>query len=98
MSNKVEIKIMFEAEKLDALEVFLAESNSSVQKKLAEDLQQLYEKTVPEPVRKFVDSKTGTKPRRSTSSGSSQARARTPSAPQKEAGAHGQSEGQPATE
>ena len=41
MSNKVEIKIMFEAEKLDALEVFLSESNSSVQKKLAEDLQQL---------------------------------------------------------
>ena len=98
MSNKVEIKIMFEAEKLDALEVFLSESNSSVQKKLAEDLQQLYEKTVPEPVRKFVDAKTGTKPRRSSSSGSSQARTRTPSAPQKEADAHGQSGGQPATE
>ena len=54
MSNKVEIKIMFEAEKLDALEVFLGENNSSVQKKLVEGLQFLYEKTVPEPVRKFV--------------------------------------------
>lgn len=98
MSNKVEIKIMFEAEKLDALEVFLGENNSSVQKKLAEDLQHLYEKTVPEPVRKFVDAKTGTKPRRSSSSGSLQARARTPSATQKESDEHGQSGGQPATE
>ena len=54
MSNKVEIKIMFEAEKLDALEVFLGENNSSVQKKLVEGLQFLYEKTVPEPVRKLM--------------------------------------------
>lgn len=98
MSNKVEIKIMFESEKLDALEVFLAESNSSVQKKLAEDLQHLYEKTVPEPVRKFVDAKSGTKPRRSSSSGSSQARAKAPTATQREPDAHGQSGDQPSTE
>lgn len=98
MSNKVEIKIMFDAEKLDALEVFLSESNSSVQKKLAEDLQHLYEKTVPEPVRKFVDAKTGTKPRRASSSGSSQARAKTPPTPQKETDKHDQSKGQPTTE
>ena len=98
MSNKVEIKIMFEAEKLDALEVFLGENNSSVQKKLVEDLQQLYEKTIPEPVRKFVDAKTGTKPRRSSSSGSSQARAKIPSTTQKEPDERGQSGGQSATE
>ena len=98
MSNKVEIKIMFEAEKLDALEVFLGENNSSVQKKLVEGSQFLYEKTVPEPVRKFVDAKTGAKPRRSSSSGSSQNKARTPSASQKEATAHGQSGGQSAAE
>lgn len=98
MSNKVEIKIMFEAEKLDALEVFLGESNSSVQKKLTEALQLLYEKTVPEPVRKFVDAKTGTKPRRSSPAGSSQVRVKTPSATRKEPDEHDQSSGQPTTE
>ncbi len=98
MSNKVEIKIVFEAEKLDALEVFLGESNSSVQKKLTEALQLLYEKTVPEPVRKFVDAKTGTKPRRSSPAGGSQARTKTPSATRKEPDEHDQPSGQPVTE
>ncbi len=64
MSNKVEIKIVFEAERLEALEVFLGEENTSVSKKLEEALQQLYEETVPEPVRKFMDAKVGAKPRR----------------------------------
>ena len=44
--------------KLDALEFTLRKQRSSVQRRMAEMLQQLYESEVPEAVREYVDSKT----------------------------------------
>lgn len=55
--NKVEISLSFEAEKLDALEFCLRKENSSVKKRLGDMLQKLYETSVPEPVRDYLDNR-----------------------------------------
>lgn len=55
--KKVNISIAFEDEKLNALEFSLKKENSSVQKRMDDALKELYEKTVPEPVREYLDSK-----------------------------------------
>lgn len=55
--KKVNITIAFDDEKLDALEFSLRKENSSVQNRMDEELKRLYEKTVPEPVREYLDSK-----------------------------------------
>lgn len=55
--KKVNISLAFDDEKLDALEFSLRKENTSVQAKMDEALKQLYEKTVPEPVREYLDSK-----------------------------------------
>lgn len=52
-----EIKIGFSEAKMEALEFFLGENDSTVEKALKEHLDKLYEKTVPQQVRKFVESK-----------------------------------------
>ena len=52
------ITINFDAAKMDALEFALRKQRSSVQRRMAEMLQQLYEAEVPEAVREYVDSKT----------------------------------------
>lgn len=62
--EKVTISLSFEKEKLDAMAVFLADEHTTVQKKLEASLQQLYEQTVPDDVRKFVEVTSGGKPRR----------------------------------
>ena len=51
------ITIGFDAAKLDALEFVLRKQRSSVQRRMEEVLQQLYESEVPEAVREYVDSK-----------------------------------------
>lgn len=51
------ITIGFDAAKLDALEFVLRKQRSSVQRRMAEMLQQLYESEVPEAVREYVDSR-----------------------------------------
>lgn len=71
-----EIKIGFSEAKMEALEFFLGENDSTVEKALKEHLDKLYEKTVPQQVRKFVESKLapqqdtvqeeGTEPQRQT--------------------------------
>lgn len=61
--KKVNITLAFDEDKLDALEFSLKKENSSVQSRMEDALQQLYEKTVPEPVREYVDSKTAPAPR-----------------------------------
>lgn len=71
-----EIKIGFSEAKMEALEFFLGENNSTVEKALKEHLDKLYEKSVPQQVRKFVESKLapqqetvqeeGTEPQRQT--------------------------------
>ena len=55
--KKVNITITFDDDKLDALEFALRKQRSSVQRRMAEMLQQLYESEVPEAVREYVDSK-----------------------------------------
>lgn len=55
--GETNITINFDAAKLDALEFALRKQRSSVQRRMAEMLQQLYEAEVPEAVREYVDSK-----------------------------------------
>ena len=52
-----EIKIGFSKAKMEALEFFLQENNTTVEKVLKEHLDKTYEKSVPQQVRKFVESK-----------------------------------------
>lgn len=64
--EETNITINFDAAKLDALEFALRKQRSSVQRRMAEMLHQLYESEVPEAVREYVDSKTvpATRPKR----------------------------------
>ena len=55
--EKSEITVVFDHTRLEALEFYLKKENSSVQKRMDEDLRHLYESTVPEPVREYLDSK-----------------------------------------
>ena len=68
--KKVNITLAFDDDKLDALEFSLKKENSSVQSRMEDALRQLYEKTVPEPVREYLDSKTvpAAKPKRTARS------------------------------
>lgn len=61
--KKVNITIAFEEDKLDALEFSLKKENASVQSRMEDALRQLYEKTVPEPVREYLDSKAAPAPK-----------------------------------
>ena len=54
MADK-EIKVGFEEVKLEALEFFLAQNDSSVEKQLKESLDKMYTKQVPQQVRAFVE-------------------------------------------
>ena len=56
--KKVNITLTFDDEKLDALEFSLKKDNSSVQSQLDDALKALYEKTVPEALREYLDSRT----------------------------------------
>lgn len=55
--KKVNITLTFDDDKLDALEFSLRKEHSSVQEHLEDALNALYEKTVPEPLREYLDSK-----------------------------------------
>lgn len=66
--KKIEITLSFEEEKLEALEFSLRKEKSSVQKKMQEELAALYERSVPEAVREYLDRKSAPvreRPRRS---------------------------------
>ena len=64
--QKSEIALSIDGEKLDALEYYLKKENATVQKRMNEALMELYERTVPDAVREFLDRITPTlsKPRR----------------------------------
>lgn len=64
--EKVNITLSFEDEKLEALDFYAKKENSNVQKKLDEALRRLYEDTVPEAVREYLDGKAASaaKPKR----------------------------------
>lgn len=55
--GEINITINFDSAKVDALEFTLRKQRSSVQRRMAEMLQQLYESEVPDAVREYVDSK-----------------------------------------
>lgn len=55
--KKATVTVTFDDEKLGALEFSLRKEHSSVQKHLEDALNALYEKTVPEPLREYLDSK-----------------------------------------
>ena len=55
--SETNITINFDEAKVDALEFALRKQRSSVQRRMAEMLQQLYESEVPEAVREYVDSR-----------------------------------------
>ena len=56
--EKTEITLSLDSERMEALTFYLAKENATVQKKMEEALRQLYETTVPEPVREYLDAKT----------------------------------------
>ena len=65
--EKNEITLSFDGEKMDALVFYLKKENTTVQKKMDEALRLLYEQTVPEPLREYLDAKTApARPRRPT--------------------------------
>ena len=55
--KKVNIALSFDEDKLSALEFSLRKEGTSTQVRLEETLAQLYEQTVPVPVREFLDSR-----------------------------------------
>ena len=55
--EKSEITLSFDSEKMEALVFYLKKENTSVQKKMDEALRLLYEQTVPEPLREYLDAK-----------------------------------------
>ncbi len=60
-----EIKLSFNSEKMEALVFYLKKDNTTVQKKMEEALRLLYEQTVPEPLREYLDAKSApVRPRR----------------------------------
>lgn len=61
--KKATVTIAFDDEKLGALEFSLRKEHSSVQEHLEDALNALYEKTVPEPLREYLDSKTAPAPK-----------------------------------
>ncbi len=62
--QKVNITLTLDDWKLRALEYYLKQENTTVQKKLDEAMGQLYEQMVPETVRQFVEGVSGAKPKR----------------------------------
>ena len=65
--EKNEITLSFDGEKMEALVFYLKKENTTVQKKMDEALRLLYEQTVPEPLREYLDAKTApARPRRPT--------------------------------
>ena len=80
--KKVNITLAFDDDKLDALEFSLKKENSSVQSRMEDALRQLYEKTVPEPVREYLDSRAApaARPRRPARPAKPQPREEPPSA------------------
>ena len=79
--EKVNITLAFDDEKLGALEFSLRKEHSSVQEHLEDALNALYEKTVPEPVREYLDSRAApaARPRRPAGPAKPQPREEPPS-------------------
>ena len=55
--SKTNITIPFDEEKLSALDFSLHKENTTAQQRMEKYLAELYEKSVPEPLREYLDSK-----------------------------------------
>ena len=55
--EKTTVSLSLDGEKLYALEHYLGKEGASVQERMDEALRLLYEQTVPEPVREYLDAK-----------------------------------------
>lgn len=55
--EKTELTVSIEAERLDVLNYFLSQENTTAQKELDRMLMELYEQKVPEQMRGYIDSK-----------------------------------------
>jgi len=53
--EKSEITLSFDSVRMRALTIYLKMKNVTVQEKMDEAMRQLYENTVPEPVREYLD-------------------------------------------
>lgn len=63
--EKIEITLTLDGEKQYALDFYLKKENTTVQRRMDEALKQLYETTVPEDVREYLDAKSApAKPKR----------------------------------
>ena len=61
--QKTNITVAFDEAKLDALEFSLKKERTTVQAWLEQSLAQLYEQTVPQPLREYLDSRAAPPPR-----------------------------------
>lgn len=85
--KKVNITLTIDDEKLGALEFSLQKAGTTVQKKMEETLRQLYEETVPEAVREYLDARTApTRPKRPSKPAAAKPKAPSPSVTQAEEG------------
>lgn len=55
--EKVNITVVIEATRLDALTYFMKKENTTAQKELEKALEELYQKHVPADTREYIDSK-----------------------------------------
>ena len=63
--EKIEITLTLDGEKQYALDFYLKKENTTVQRRMDEALKQLYETTVPQDVREYLDARTApAKPKR----------------------------------
>ena len=53
--DKEELTLSFDGERMRALTIYLKMENTTVQEKMDEAMRQLYDKSVPEPVREYLD-------------------------------------------
>ncbi len=84
--EKHEITLSFDSERMDALTFYLKKENATVQGKMDEALRQLYEKSVPEPVREYLDAKSAPPARPKRPARPSQPKGEQPKAPAVTAG------------
>jgi hypothetical protein len=64
--KKINLQIIYDEEKLEAVRLFLAQRNSSMEMELTAFVDVLYRKNVPVNVREFIDLKSGDTAKKST--------------------------------
>ena len=88
MMEKNEITLSFDSERMRALTIYLKMEYTTVQEKMDEAMRQLYEKSVPEPVREFLDIVSAPPSRPKRPSRPSQPKADPPKVPPAPSGEH----------